>query len=35
VRYRLLADRVSAVILISTLLSALTIPALIVAFGVG
>jgi malonate transporter len=35
VRYRLLADQVSAVILISTLLSALTIPALIVAFGVG
>ena len=35
VRYRLLADQVSAVILISTLLSALTLPALIVAFGVG
>lgn len=35
VRYRLLADQVSAVILISTMLSALTMPALIVAFGVG
>jgi malonate transporter len=35
VRYRLLADQVSAVILISTVLSALTLPALIVTFGVG
>ena len=35
VRYRLLADQVSAVILISTLLSALTLPTLIVAFGMG
>ena len=34
-RYRLLVDQVSSVILISTVLSALTLPALIVAFGIG
>ena len=35
VRYRLLVDQVSTAILISTLLSALTLPALIVGFGIG
>jgi len=35
VRYRLLVDQVSMVILISTVLSALTLPALIVGFGGG
>lgn len=34
-RYRLLVDQVSSAILISTVLSALTLPALLVAFGIG
>jgi malonate transporter len=35
VRYRLLADQVSTVILVSTLLSAFTVSAMVVGFGVG
>jgi predicted permease len=35
IRYRLLVDQVNTMILVSTVLSALALPALIVGFGGG